>query len=85
MMENNWRFLKNLKIELSYDLAIAFLSIYLEKILIQKDTSTPLFIAALFIAAKTRKQPKCPLTEEWIKKIEYTYAMEYYTVIKRMK
>ena len=64
MMENSWRFLKKLKIELSYDLAIAFLSIYLETILIQKDTSMPLFIAALFIAAKTWKQPKCPPTDE---------------------
>ena len=68
-MENNWRFLKKLKTELSYDLAIAFLSIYLEKILIQKDTSTP-----LFIVAKTWKQPKCPPTDKWIKKMWCVYT-----------
>ena len=41
-----------------------------------------MFIAALFIGAKTRKQPKCPLTEEWIKKMWYIYTMEYYSAIK---
>ena len=58
-----WRFLKNLKRELSYDPAILLLSICLEKTLIQKDTCTPMFVAALFTIAKTWKQPKCPWTE----------------------
>ena len=50
----------------------------------QKDTRTPMFIAALFtIAKKTWKQPKCPPTEEWIKKIWYIYKMEYYSAMKR--
>ena len=64
-----WRFLKKLKIELPYDSAIPLLGIYLEKTktLIQKDTWTPVFIAALFIIAKTWKQHKCPLPDEWIK------------------
>ena len=42
-----------------------------------------MFIAALFILAKTWKQPKCPSTEEWIKKIWYMYTMEYYSDIKK--
>ena len=42
-----------------------------------------MFIAALFTIAKTWKQPKCPLTEEWIKKMWYIYAMEYYSAMKK--
>ena len=64
-----WRFLKKLKIELPYDLAILLLGIYLEKIIIQKDTCTPVFTEALFTVAKTWKQPKCLPTDEWIKKM----------------
>ena len=63
-----WRFLKKLKIEPPYDPAIPPLDIYLEKNMVQKDTCPPMFIAALFTMAKTWKQPKCPLTEDWIKK-----------------
>ena len=59
-----WKFLIKLKIELPYDPAISFLGIYLEKTTSQKDTCTPMFIAALFTIAKTWKQPKYPLTEE---------------------
>ena len=77
------RFLKKLKIELPYDLAIPFLGIYPDKTIIQKETCTPRFIAALFTIAKTWKQPKCPLTDEWIKKMWYVYAMEYYSAIKK--
>ena len=50
--------------------------------MVRKDTCTPMFIAALFTIAKTWKQPKCPLAEEWIKKMWYIYTMEYYSVIK---
>ena len=66
-----WEFLKKLKIELPYDPAIPFVDIYSEKMktLIQKDTCTPVFIAALFTTAKTKKQPKNSLTDEWIKKM----------------
>lgn len=64
-----WRFLKKLKIELPYDLAILLLGVYLEKIIIQKDTCTPVFTEALFTIAKIWKQPKCPPTDEWIKKM----------------
>ena len=80
-----WKFLKKLKIELQYDPAIPLLGIYPDKTIIKKDTCTPMFIAALLTIAKTRKQPKCPSTEEWIKKMWYTYTMEYYSAIKRMK
>ena len=78
-----WRFLRKLKIELPYDPAIPLLGIYLEKTLIQKDTCTPVFIAALFTIAKIRKQPKCPSIDEWIKKMWYLYTMEYYSAIKK--
>ena len=78
-----WRFLKKLKIELPYDPAIPLLGIYPEITIIQKDACTPMFIAALFTVARTWKQPKCPSTEEWIKKMWYMYTMEYYSAIKR--
>ena len=61
--------LKKLKTELPYDPAIPLLGIYPEKNMIQKDTCTPVITAALFPIAKTWKQPKCPLTEEWIKQM----------------
>ena len=59
--------------------------IYLEKVktLIQKDTCTSMFIAALFTTARTRKQPKCSSTGEWIKKMWYVCTMEFYSVIKK--
>ena len=72
-----WRFLKKLKIELPYDPAIPVLGIYPEETIIQKDTCTPVFTEALFTIAKTWKQPKCPSTDEWIKKMWYIYTMEY--------
>ena len=75
---------KNQKIELPHDPSIPLLDIYPKKTIIQKDhTQTPMFIAALFTAAKTRKQPKYPLTNEWINKMWYTYTVEYYLAIKR--
>ena len=64
---------------------ISLLSIYPEKTIIQKDTCTPMFTAAVFAIARTWKQPKCTLTEEWIKKLWYMYTMEYYSAIKRNK
>ena len=50
--------------------------------MIQKDTCTPVFTAALFTIAKAWKQPESPLTGEWIKKMRYIYTMEYYPAIK---
>jgi len=61
-------FLKKLKIDLPYDPAIPLPGIYPEKIIIRKDTFTPMFIAALFTLARIWKQPKCASTEEWIKR-----------------
>ena len=78
-----WRLLKKVKIELSYDPAIPLLGIYPEKTIIQKDTCTPVFIVALFTIARSWKQPKCPSTDEWIKKMWYINTMEYYSAIKR--
>ena len=63
-----WRFLKKLKIKLPYDPAIPLLGIP-EKTIIQKESCTTVFLAALFTIARTSKQPKCPSTDEWIKKM----------------
>ena len=59
-METVWRFLKTLEIELPYDPAIPLLGIHTEKTRIERETCTPMFIAALFIIARTWKQPRCP-------------------------
>ena len=75
--------LKKLKIELSYDPSIPLLGIYPEKTIIQKESCTTMFTAALFTIARTWKQPKCPPTDEWIKKMWHIYTMEYYSAIKR--
>ena len=75
-----WRLLRKLTIELPYAPTIPLLGIYTDKTIIQKDTCTPMFIAALFTIAKTWKQPKFPSTHEWIKKI---YTTEYYSAIKK--
>ena len=72
-----WRFLEKLKIELPYDPAIPLLGIHPEKTILQKESCTTLFTAALFTIARTWKQPKCPSTDEWIKKMWHIYKMEY--------
>ena len=77
------RFLKKIKIELPYDPYIPLLGIYPEKAIIQKDTFTPMFTAALFTIAKTWKQPKCPSIDECMKKIWYIYTTGYYSAIKK--
>ena len=63
-----WRFLKKLEIELPYDLAIPLLGIHTEETRIERDTCTPMFIAALFIIARTWKQPRCPSADGMDKK-----------------
>ena len=78
-----WRFLKRLGIKASYDPPIPLPGIYPKETEIAKDTCTPLFIAALFTIARTWKQPRCPLTDEWIKKFWYIFTVEYYSAIKR--
>ena len=77
-----WRILKKLEIELPYDPAIPLLAIHTEESTSEKDTCTPMFITALFIIARTWKQPKCPPADEWIRKLWYIYTMEYYSTIK---
>ena len=54
-----------------------------EKTIIQKESCTKMFISALFTIARTWKQPKCPSTDEWIKKMWHIYTMKYYSAIKR--
>ena len=78
-----WRFLEKLKIELPYNPAIPLLGIYPEKTIIQKESCTTMFTASLLTIARTWKHPKCPSTEEWIKKMWHIYTIEYYSAIKR--
>ncbi|KAF0875402.1 LORF2 protein, partial [Crocuta crocuta] len=82
-----WKFLKKLKIEVSYeaDPAIALLGIYPRdtEMLMHRSTCTPMFIAALSTIAKTWKEPKCPSTDEWIKKMWFIYTMEYYMAMRK--
>ena len=78
-----WRFLKILEIELPYDPAVPLLGIHTKESRIERDTCTPMFITALFIIARTWKQPRCPLADEWIRKQWYIYTMKYYSAIKK--
>ena len=78
-----WRFLKKLRIKPPYDPAIPHLRVYPEESKIEKETCNPLFIVALFTIARIWKQPRCPSTDEWIKKLWHIYTVECYTAIKR--
>jgi hypothetical protein len=81
-----WRFLRKLDIVLSEDPAIPLLGIYPEDAPIcNKNTCSTMFIAALFIIARSWKEPRCLSTEEWIQKMWYIYAVEYYLAIKNNK
>jgi hypothetical protein len=77
--------LKKLKIDLPYDPAISFLGIYPKECdsSYYKGTSTPMFFAAIFIIAKLWKQPKCPTTDEWIKKMWHLHTIEFYSATKK--
>ena len=70
--------------ELPYDPAIPPLGVYPKKpkTLVQKNISTPMFIAVLFTIVKIWKQPECPSIDEWIKQLWDNYTMEYYLAIK---
>ncbi|KAF0871578.1 LORF2 protein, partial [Crocuta crocuta] len=74
-----------LTIELTYDLAVTLLGIYSRDpgVLMHRGTCTPMFIAALSTIAKSWKQPKCPSTDEWIKKMWFIYTMEYYMAMRK--
>ena len=78
-----WRFFKKLGIKPPCDPEIPLLGIYPEENKIERDTRIPLFIAAVFTIARTWKQPRCPSSDERIKKFWYIYTMEYYSAIKR--
>ena len=75
--------LKKLGIKPPYDPATLLLSIYPKETKIEKDTCIPLYTAALFTIARTWKQPRCPSTVEWVKKLLYIYTKKYYSAIKR--
>ena len=79
-----WRFLKKLEIELPYDPAIPLLDIHTEETRIERDTWTPVFIAALFIIARTWKRPRCASADEWIRKLWYTYTWSITQPLKRI-
>ena len=78
-----WRFLKKLGIKPQYDPVVPLLGIYPEETKTEKETCIPLFTAALLTIARTWKQPRCPSTDEWIKKLWYICTMEYYSAIKK--
>jgi hypothetical protein len=82
-----WKFSKKLKIEVPKDPAIQLLGMYLKecKSAYNKDTFTPMFIAAVFTIAKVCNQHRCLLVNEWIKKIWYMDKMKYYLAIKKVK
>ena len=74
-------FVKTLNFSLC--IAISLLGIHTKETRIERDTCTPVFIPALFIIARTWKQPRCPSPDEWIRKLWYIYRMEYYSAIKK--
>ena len=82
-LENYFAAFYGVKHALRYDPAIPMLGIHTEETRRERDTFTPVFIAALFIIAKTWKQPRCPSSDEWMRKLWYIYTMEYYSAIKK--
>ena len=71
------------RVQLPCDPAIPLLGIHTEETRSERDRCTPVFIAALFIIARTWKQPRCPSADEWIRKLWCIYTMEYYSAIKK--
>ena len=67
-----------------YDPAIPLLGIHIKETRFERDTCTPMFIAALFTIARTWKQPRSPSADEWIRKLWYIYTMEYYSAVKKI-
>ena len=72
-----WGFLKNLGRKLSYDPAIP------KETIPERDTCASMFFPALLTVARTEKQPRCPLTDEWIQKLWYIHTMECYSALKK--
>ena len=81
-MENSTKVPQNT--DVPYDPAIPCLGMYPDKTIVLKDIGNLMFIAALFTIVKTWKQSTCPLTEDWIKKMWYTYTVEYYSGLKNV-
>ena len=80
-----WRFLRKLGVNLPQNTAIQLLGIYARDVLsYYKSICSTMFIAALFVIVRTWKQPRCPLMEEWIKKVWNIYTLEYYSAVKTM-
>ena len=69
--------------ELPYDIAFPLLGIHTEETRSERDTCTPMFIAALFTIARTWKQPRCSSADKWIRKLWYIYMMDYYLAIRK--
>ena len=84
-LENSVEVLKKLKIDIPYDPAIALLGIYPRDtgVLTHRGTCTPVFTAALSTIGKLWKVPKCPTTDEWIKKMWFMYTVEYYLAMRK--
>ena len=82
-MENSVEIPKKVEIELPYDATIPLLGIHTQETRIERDTCTPMFIAALFLIARTWEQPRSPSADEWIRNLWYIYTMEYYSAIKK--
>ena len=78
-----WRFLKKQEIELPYDPAIPLLGIHTEETRIERDMCMPMFSAALLTIARAWIKPRYSSADEWIRKLWYTYIMEYYSAIKK--
>ena len=68
---------------MQYDPEIPLQGIHTEEARIERDTCIPMFITALFTIARIWKQPRCPLVDEWIRKLWYIYTMEYYSAIEK--
>ena len=83
LLRTTWRFLIKLETKLSYDPAITLLGIHTEETRTERDTCTPMFTAVLFTIAGTWKQPRCPLADEWIRKLWCIYTTEYYSAVRR--
>ena len=77
LWRTEWKFLRKPEIELPCDPAVPHISVYPEENIIQEDTLTPMFVAALLKIAKTQEYPKCPLTDEEMRKMWYMCIMEY--------
>jgi hypothetical protein len=84
-LDRLWRLLKNLNIDLPYDPVISLLGIYPKECNTgySRGTCTPMFIAVLLTIVTLWKQPRCPTTDKWIKKMWYLYTMEFSSAMKK--